>query len=87
MSIRFHSNIWGGLESTRNRNCLGDGRRIEITQRILFTRVRKIGTVIVAVRAIAGGLGGFVTGSNNASAFLRAPYSVADPRPGVIAES
>ena len=47
-----------------------DGRRIEVRRRLDLTRFQKTAAVLVAAAAILGGLGGFVTGFNNASVFL-----------------
>lgn len=51
-----------------------DGRRIEIRRPLVLTRLQTIATAIVTVFAILGGLGGFVTGLNNASIFLCARH-------------
>ena len=47
-----------------------DGRRIEVWRRLDLTRFQKSIAAIVTVFAILSGLGGFVTGFNNASVFL-----------------
>ena len=47
-----------------------DGKRIEVRNRFDLTRLQKTFAIIVSVFAVLGGLGGFVTGFNNASAFL-----------------
>ena len=47
-----------------------DGRRIEIRRRLVLTGFQKAIAAVVTVCAILGGLGGFVTGLNNASVFL-----------------
>lgn len=47
-----------------------DGRRIEVRRSLVLTRFQKVVTGVVTVFAILGGLGGFVTGLNNASIFL-----------------
>ena len=47
-----------------------DGKRIEVRQTLTLTKLQKWLTVIVSVCAILGGLGGFVTGFNNATVFL-----------------
>ena len=47
-----------------------DGRRIEVRRRLDLTRFQKTLAAAVTVAAILGGLGGFVTGFNNASVFL-----------------
>ena len=46
-----------------------DGKRIEVRQTLTLTKLQKWLTVIVSVCAILGGLGGFVTGFNNATVF------------------
>jgi hypothetical protein len=51
-----------------------DGRTIEIRRRLTFTGFQKAIAFIVTVCAILGGLGGFVTGFNNASVFLCARH-------------
>jgi hypothetical protein len=47
-----------------------DGKRIEVRQALTLTRLQKVLAVIVSIFAILGGLGGFVTGYNNATVFL-----------------
>jgi hypothetical protein len=47
-----------------------DGRRIEVRQALTLTKVQKTLAVVVSVCAILGGIGGFITGINNASIFL-----------------
>jgi hypothetical protein len=47
-----------------------DGRRVEVRNTLILTGFQKAVTVIVTVCAVLGGLGGFVTGLNNGSAFL-----------------
>ena len=47
-----------------------NGKSIEVRKRIDLTRLQKLLAVIVSVCAILGGLGGFITGLNNASVFL-----------------
>lgn len=47
-----------------------DGKRIEIRQSLVLTGLQKTVAVVVSICAILGGLGGFVTGFNNASVFL-----------------
>ena len=43
-----------------------DGRRIEIRRPRVLTGVQKIAATVVTIFAVLGGLGGFVTGLNNA---------------------
>ncbi len=47
-----------------------DGRRVEIKRPLVLTRFQKAIAVVVTACAILGGIGGFVTGLNNASIFL-----------------
>ena len=47
-----------------------DGRRIEVRRPLNLTRAQKLIAALVTVFAILSGLGGFVTGFNNASIFL-----------------
>ena len=47
-----------------------DGRRIEVRQRLTLSRAQRVlGTLAVGC-AILGGLGGAITGFNNATVFL-----------------
>ncbi len=47
-----------------------DGKQIEVQNRLDLTRLQKVLAVIVSIFAVLGGLGGFVTGLNNAATFL-----------------
>lgn len=47
-----------------------DGRRVEIRRSIRLTGFQKAVTAVLSICAILGGLGGAVTGLNNASVFL-----------------
>jgi hypothetical protein len=47
-----------------------DGQRIEIRRTLVLTRFQKAAAAVLVVCAILGGLGGILTGLNNASAFL-----------------
>jgi hypothetical protein len=47
-----------------------NGKRIEVRNRLDLTRLQKTLAVIVSVFAVLGGIGGFVTGLNNAANFL-----------------
>lgn len=47
-----------------------DGRRVEVRRLLDLTRPQKLIAALVTVFAILSGLGGFVTGFNNASIFL-----------------
>ena len=60
----------GRLGISRSDELFWDGRRIEVRRSLVLTRFQKVITGIVTVFAILGGLGGFVTGLNNASLFL-----------------
>ena len=51
-----------------------DGRRVEIRRRLDFTGFQKLIAGVVTIVAVLGGLGGFVTGLNNASIFLCARH-------------
>lgn len=58
------------LGISRDNQLFWDGRRIEIRRPLVLTGFQKGVAAIVTVGAILGGLGGFVTGLNNASVFL-----------------
>jgi hypothetical protein len=47
-----------------------NGKRIEVRNRLALTRLQKALAILVSVFAVLGGIGGFVTGLNNASLFL-----------------
>ncbi len=47
-----------------------NGKRIEVSNRLDLTRLQKALAIMVSLFAVLGGLGGFVTGLNNASIFL-----------------
>jgi hypothetical protein len=47
-----------------------DGRRVEVRRSLNLTGFQKIITGIVTFFAVLGGVGGFITGFNNASIFL-----------------
>lgn len=47
-----------------------DGRRIEFRRPLVLTGFQKAITALVTACAVLGGLGGFVTGFNNATVFL-----------------
>lgn len=47
-----------------------NGKRIEIRNRLDLSRLQKTFAVIVSVAAVLGGMGGFVTGLNNAAVYL-----------------
>ncbi len=69
-----HWKILGGWASTPSKNSSGMGRHVEIRRRLTFTGFQKSVIVIVTICAILGGVGGFVTGFNNASVFLCARH-------------
>ena len=54
----------------RDNQLYWDGRRVEIRRSLHLTGFQKAITAIVTVCAVLGGLGGAVTGLNNASVFL-----------------
>jgi hypothetical protein len=60
----------GRLGINTQHELFWDGRNVEIRRRLTFTGLQKFIAVIVTICAILGGLGGFVTGFNNASVFL-----------------
>jgi hypothetical protein len=60
----------GRLGLNPDNELFWDGKRIEVRQTLTLTRLQKVLAVIVSVFAILGGLGGFVTGYNNATVFL-----------------
>ena len=47
-----------------------DGKRVEVRQTVVLSRLQKAVAFVIALFAVLGGLGGFVTGLNNASVFL-----------------
>ncbi len=58
------------LGINRDNQLFWDGRRVEVRRPLVLTGFQKSVAVVVTVCAILGGLGGFVTGMNNASVFL-----------------
>ena len=47
-----------------------NGKRIELRNRLDLTRLQKLLAIVVSIFAVLGGLGGFVTGLNNAVILL-----------------
>ena len=47
-----------------------DGKRVEVRQAVVLTGLQKLLAFIIAICAVLGGVGGFVTGVNNGSVFL-----------------
>jgi hypothetical protein len=47
-----------------------DGKRVEVRQAVVLTGLQKLLAFIIAICAVLGGVGGFVTGLNNGSVFL-----------------
>jgi hypothetical protein len=47
-----------------------DGKRVSVRQTVILHGIEKFLAVVVATFAVLGGLGGFVSGLNNASIFL-----------------
>ncbi len=47
-----------------------DGSRVEVTRRLDLTGLQKILAAVVAVCAVLGGLGGFMSGLNSGTEFL-----------------
>jgi hypothetical protein len=64
----------GRLGINPRQELFWDGRHVEIRRRLTFTGVQKLIALVVTICAILGGLGGFVTGFNNASIFLCARH-------------
>lgn len=60
----------GRLGINQDDQLFWDGRRIEVRRSLNLTRFQKIITGIVTFFAVLGGVGGFITGFNNASVFL-----------------
>src|ERR1700712_3445021 len=58
------------LGLNRSNQLFWDGKRIEVRQSLTLTGLQKTLAAVVSVFAILGGLGGFVTGLNNASIFM-----------------
>jgi len=86
----------GRLGISQDDQLFWDGRWIEVRRSLNLTRFQKIVTGIVTSFAVLGGVGGFVTGFNNASIFLcardirwlscPAPPVAASPTPPPSAE-
>jgi hypothetical protein len=64
----------GRLGINTDKELFWDGKRVEVRHRLILTRLQKMGAVVVAICAILGGLGGFITGFNNATVFLCARH-------------
>jgi hypothetical protein len=47
-----------------------DGKRIEIRRPLVLTGLQRTVATVVTICAVLGGLGGFVSGLNNAALFL-----------------
>lgn len=60
----------GRLGLNRENELFWDGKAVEIRRPLVLTRAQKVLAVVVSICAILGGLGGFVTGLQNASLFL-----------------
>ncbi len=60
----------GRLGLNAQHQLFWNGERIEVRNRLDLTTLEKTLAIIVSVFAILGGIGGFVTGLNNASNFL-----------------
>lgn len=60
----------GRLGINPQQELFWDGLRVEVRRRLILTRFQKLIAFVVSVCAILGGLGGFVTGFNNATIFL-----------------
>lgn len=60
----------GRLGINQDDQLFWDGRRIEVRRSLNLTRFQKIITGVVTFFAVLGGVGGFITGFNNASVFL-----------------
>lgn len=58
------------LGLNENNQLFWDGKRIEVRQAFTLTGLQRTFAIIVSICAICGGLGGCVTGINNASVFL-----------------
>jgi hypothetical protein len=54
----------------KNRELYWDGQRIEVRRRLDLTRAQKFLAVLVALFAVLGGIGGFVSGFTDATDFL-----------------
>ena len=70
MASRIGVDDLGRLGIDKANQLFWDGRRIEIRRPLVLTGFQKSVAAVVTVCAILGGLGGFVTGLNNASVFL-----------------
>jgi hypothetical protein len=64
-----------------------DGKRVEIRRPLVLTGLQTFVAGVVTVCAVLGGLGGFVSGINNASLYLcaRDIHWLGCPRPQVTA--
>ena len=60
----------GRLGINARQELFWDGHRVEVRRRFILTGFQKLVAFIVSICAILGGLGGFVTGFNNATVFL-----------------
>ena len=64
----------GRLGINAHQELFWDGRHVEIRRRLTFTGFQKFVAFVVTICAILGGVGGFVSGFNNASVFLCARH-------------
>lgn len=60
----------GNLGLDAKNRIYWDGKQIEVRNHLDLTRLQKTLAIIVSVCAVLGAVGGFVTGLNNAAAFL-----------------
>ena len=60
----------GRLGLNPDNQLFWDGKRIEVRQPLVLTGLQKTVAVFATVFAVLGGLGGFVSGINNAAIFL-----------------
>lgn len=60
----------GQLGIDRTNRLFWQGRPVQVRNRLDLTGLQKLLAVIVSICAILGGMGGFITGLNNASVFL-----------------
>ncbi len=57
----------------RNR-LFWDGKPVEVRRTLDLSRAQKIGAIIIAIGAVLGGLGGFITGVQDGANFLCARH-------------
>jgi len=67
---RITANDLNRLGINSENQLFWDGRRIEIRRRLDLTRLEKTVAAVVTVAAVLGGVGAFLSGLNDGSAYL-----------------